>query len=315
MIQDQVIPIDFGGGVDTKTDPKLVVPGKFLRLENAVFTSMKRASKRNGYGAFTNVTNTGVLISPALIHAYKDELIAADQRKIFSYSPSQSAWIDRANYVSTEIKKFTIDQDHPASGYTDCAVTGNYALYGWSTAAHQDSNFPLVYSQVFGSVVDLQTGTTLVGPVPLSTTNTVNTTPVRCVVLGASTLGIVYPKSDYSAIVTRIVSFAGGGSVSFGPELSISTNFSGTTFDIVNTSSGAVLLYRSSTGITIANISTTGTVSGSLNITDSSAYDPLCISVNNGNYWIYWTDSILSGSTITACSVVYAVYSASLSTV
>ena len=44
-LQTQVIPINYGLGVDTKTDPKLVAPGKLLRLENALFTENKRVKK------------------------------------------------------------------------------------------------------------------------------------------------------------------------------------------------------------------------------------------------------------------------------
>ncbi len=47
MLQEQVVPIDFGQGVDTKTDPKAVVSGKFIRIENGTFTNVKRIAKRN----------------------------------------------------------------------------------------------------------------------------------------------------------------------------------------------------------------------------------------------------------------------------
>ncbi len=74
MVENQVIPIDFGQGVDSKTDPKLVVPGKMLRLENGVFTNIKRVAKRNGYSALSTTVSDGIALQgPDLVHAYNDQ--------------------------------------------------------------------------------------------------------------------------------------------------------------------------------------------------------------------------------------------------
>lgn len=47
----QNVDISFGKGLDTKTDPWRVAIGNFLSLENMVFTTAQRLTKRNGYGA------------------------------------------------------------------------------------------------------------------------------------------------------------------------------------------------------------------------------------------------------------------------
>jgi hypothetical protein len=204
-IQEQVIPINFGMGVDTKSDPKLVVAGKMLRLENAVFTHIKRVEKRNGYAALNPaVANFGVLTNPKMVKSYKNQLVAADQNILASYSESQSAWIEEGNYTSTALTVNTIDQEHPVSGYVDCAVLGNYALYGWSTVAQNNVAEPIVHSITFGSVVDLQTGNVLYQEeVSLSSASFINS--VRCVLLGGTNLALVYFNSAGTNIVLRLV--------------------------------------------------------------------------------------------------------------
>lgn len=313
MLQDQVIPIDFGQGVDTKTDEKGVVAGKFLRLENGVFTKAKRIAKRNGYDALTGVT------APKLVHGYKDELLCAENGLLKSYSPSESAWISRGSFISTELSRAVVDQTYPGSGYVDSAVLGNYTLYAWSTAVQSTASFGLVYSNVLASVVDNQTGATLIGPSVLSnasTTSLIN--PVRCVLLGGSTLALIYVNSTATAIVMRRVTFSGLGVVSFGAEQTISTNLNSSywQFDVVATATGAALAYYSTTGLTVAIIDTAGTVAASVNILDADTYGPISISTTtNGNIWIYWCDATLAAGVPTAQSIVYAVYSSALASV
>lgn len=61
-LQPQVIDIDMGLGLDTFTDPKRVVPGKFTTLENARFVRGKRLEMRRGnvaYGGTYKIGNTG----------------------------------------------------------------------------------------------------------------------------------------------------------------------------------------------------------------------------------------------------------------
>src|SRR5256885_1694889 len=48
-LQKQILSVSLEKGLDTKTDSTSVVAGRFLRLENAVFTHPKSLRLRNGY--------------------------------------------------------------------------------------------------------------------------------------------------------------------------------------------------------------------------------------------------------------------------
>ena len=58
-LQPQVIDIDMGLGLDTFTDPKKVVPGKFTTLENVRFRRGKRLEMRRGNVAFGETYKLG----------------------------------------------------------------------------------------------------------------------------------------------------------------------------------------------------------------------------------------------------------------
>lgn len=319
MLETQQISIKFGQGIDTKSDPKTVIAGKYLSIENAVFTKVNQIAKRNGYTAFSDtIVSHGTLSDPKLVKAYNDELIAGDQGMLLTYSSNDSSWIKKGAYTSTDIKKFGVDQEHSLSGAVDCAVLNNYALYSWSTASQQTSGFPIVNSETLASIVDMDSGSIVLGPQSLSTA-TASPSFInypKCLLLGGTTLGVIYIKADASALVLRIVSFSGGGVVSFGSEVTITTNFVGTAFDAVATSTGAAIFYKSTTGVTVSTISTAGSIVNTAVIVDANAgrnQQPMHVSVtSNNNIWIYWTDTDAAPISPTNCSIVYAVYSSTL---
>lgn len=74
-LQPQVIDIDMGLGLDTFTDPKRVVPGKFTTLENARFRRGKRLEMRRGavaFGETYKLGNTGSATNT--FNAFSDRL-------------------------------------------------------------------------------------------------------------------------------------------------------------------------------------------------------------------------------------------------
>lgn len=313
MIQEQVIPINFSQGVDTKTDPKSVVAGKFLRLENGVFTNVNRISKRNGYtAAGTAIASFGTMSDPKMAHSFNNELIAADQNQLISYSSNQDAWISKGAYTSTELQSNLISDFQNISGACDVAILGNYALYGWVTLpAQSGSSFPAgTLAKAYGQVVDLSTGNILLTQEICPNSGNV----IKCVVLGNSTLCITYFKNTVE-MGARTVVFSGSGVVSFSAETIITTNFIfGNPFDIVPTSTGAAFIYTSSTGITTATLSTSLVVN-SINRVVTVGFSVVVAigTTSNGNIWSYWTESTDdSAGNLTALTIYYAVYSSVL---
>ena len=96
------VNISFAQGVDTKTDPKQVIPGKLLTLENAVFQKTNALIKRNGY---TALTTTGLTDGIGL-STFKDQLFMLSGQTGSNfingrvYSPSKSSFSDIKGYYA-----------------------------------------------------------------------------------------------------------------------------------------------------------------------------------------------------------------------
>jgi hypothetical protein len=299
MLEETVVPIDFGQGADTKTDPKGVVAGKFLRLENGVFTNPKRIAKRNGY------TSIGSFTNPVLVHGYQNELLVADQNELYSYSSNQDAKIDINRYTSVDLGRKLIAESTPTSGISDCAILGNYALY-----ASLDT-----LGNVHASVMDLSTGTILKHQTVYNNFSFAEIR-IKCVCLGGTTLCVVYEKSGATNFGARTVTFSGGGVVSFSAETVITTNAKGP-FDIVATATGGAFVYtNTSEDVVIATLSTALAVSTATIATTVGLCDVVTIATtSNGNIWVYWTESNDAAGQLTALSIYYAVYSSALAAV
>jgi hypothetical protein len=314
-LQDQVIPISFGEGIDTKTDPKAVVAGKFLRLENAVMTSPKSAAKRNGYTEIPlAIQGGGTITNPKLIKSYKDELVCAASGSIYSYSPTQQNWVKRGKYVPVEIKTQTLSMAVANQHlYTTGAISGMIAVYAW------DQKLIPTFK-----VVDTASNTTLLAPTqlspappPVSSSNCASSPKV--VVLSAGVFGVFYINSAGNLAFKRVT--VSGSSVSISSETVITGTL--TFEDLRNpydatqglyfaqygvcakSSGGAFVVLSTAAGLKVCSVSSLGvvsaqqTASASVNCTAMSLnYDP-----TNDRLWIYWAEGI---------SLKYAIYNAAL---
>lgn len=89
-LQKQSIPVPLSLGLDQKTDPWQVVPGKFLKLTNYVFNKGKRLTKRNG---FAKITTLPVGASATTITTFNGNLTAIGTN-LYAYTSSNGQWLN-----------------------------------------------------------------------------------------------------------------------------------------------------------------------------------------------------------------------------
>lgn len=87
-LQKQPVSINFSGGLDTKTDPNQVSAGKFLSLNNSVFDTLGRLTKRNGYSKLTTLPDT----SATSLSTFNGSLVATGQN-LYSYDSNNDIWL------------------------------------------------------------------------------------------------------------------------------------------------------------------------------------------------------------------------------
>lgn len=307
MLNTQNISVNFGKGLQTKVDPKLVVSGDMTRLENAVFTKEGQIGKAPGHDSFTlNKAGGGTLSAPKGLKSYQSELVVADSGRLYSYSTQINAWIDKGKYVPSKVTNYYISRGALSDSVPSVAYSNNIALYAWSTNG-----------TAYYKAVDVTTNTVVQPDTQFGGANCVP----MAVKLGASQLALVYNSNQQLFCSTITVSISG---VVLGPPHTIANNVAKdplqycTTYDAATTSGGAVIAYVSgptysttATGLGLLTIDTTGTLVNSLTIdVGNGVSQPRAIVGPNGNSWFYWQHA-----TPTPYQMYYAIYNSSLSVV
>lgn len=164
-LQKQNVPILLGQGVDTKTDPKSVLPGKLLVLENAVLKTKNRIQKRNGYDALgTGVIGSATPVSEGqAIASYRGELVMFDGDSLLSYDQGNDAWVNKGSFASVHVSQRPVVRNTYVQTAQDSALHSS----GLQCFAWEDSQGGVRYS-----IVDSATGLSIVPNGSISATGT-----------------------------------------------------------------------------------------------------------------------------------------------
>jgi hypothetical protein len=122
MLQKQPVAINFVKGLDTKSDPYQVPVGNFLSLQNSVFTTAGRLSKRNGYKIVTTLPNTDQTVLTTL----NDNLIATGSN-LYSFNENINAWVNKGviqpvNLSTEPLIRASTSQSSPDSAVTSAGL-------------------------------------------------------------------------------------------------------------------------------------------------------------------------------------------------
>lgn len=99
MLQKQAVDISFAQGLDTKTDPKRVQTGKFLKLQNTIFNKGGLLQKRNGYSQLTSLPDE----TYSYLTTFNGNLTAIG-KNIAAYNTSNKTWS-----VKSKIQPLSLD--------------------------------------------------------------------------------------------------------------------------------------------------------------------------------------------------------------
>lgn len=174
-------------GLDSKTNAKLVQPGKLLELENGVFREALSIIKRNGYRRLPAVVLAAAdrISSARAIARLGDELLLVGDTNLFSYSPSIMKWIDKGALSPVSISSKPLVRNTYQQSNPDVATLRGVTVSVWSDTR----------GGVYAKVVDETTGTPLLSDEML---NAVGVRP-RAIALDTSIVVIYQAVSDVIA--------------------------------------------------------------------------------------------------------------------
>ncbi len=163
-LRKQNIPVQFSGGVDTKSAEQLVVPGSFLAIENGVRRKGGRVDKRFGYKSLSaNILGgTGAISTGRHLDRYLDEILLFDGANGYTFSDTASQWADRGKVPHVGLDSSAIVRNSFIQYSPDVAYVAGIAGY-----VYADSR-----GGIRATVMDDTSGTVLVSDVQLSPTGT-----------------------------------------------------------------------------------------------------------------------------------------------
>ena len=290
VIKDS-IKVNFGGGLDQKTDPKQIAADDFLALNNMVFTTGGRLTKRNGFaGGYTKTVSSpnpsltysavpGSLSSAIKVFSYNNELLLNDSWNLYSWDASALAW----NYKGRSTRVSLSSQSVIANGaltFRSCDVSIDATSGVKVFAASANDGVHSYYS-----IQDIATGQFIVNQASLGGYNY-----VRCISIPGKSWVVGVNSStghiDYQAIVGQTVT---GGIVSLVTDLNATNQF----YDIdVDASTGSIYIAYYTTGpsIKIAALSASLAVGNSITEIGEVASNGLSWFGDGTNIWVVYNN-------------------------
>lgn len=176
-VEKTSIPINFAGGLDLKSDPFQVMPGKMLALKNTVFTKAGRLTKRNGYSQLASLPNS----SFTHLTTYSDNLTAVGS-SLTAYSDSTNTWVDKGVMRQASLDVLPVVRSAVNHPQGDSAIADNGLVCTAYTEVNATSS---AYKYV---IADSNTGQNIIAPTSLVPTSGAVTGSPRVFVLGSKFL-------------------------------------------------------------------------------------------------------------------------------
>lgn len=141
------ISLNFAKGLDTKTDPYQIPIGSFPVMQNSVFSTTGRLTKRNGYSNLTNLPNK----EQTTITTLNDNLIVTGSN-LYSYNQEGNSWIDKGTIQPVQLSVQSLVKSGTSQESPDAAISAE----GLVCLAYNDSG------SAYYQISDARTGEQLV---------------------------------------------------------------------------------------------------------------------------------------------------------
>lgn len=179
----QMFHVSLRQGLDTKSDPKQVIPTRLLALENGVLTQLGAVTKRPGYAALSAAVAGGGLIAAArALSTFKGELFLTSGVLGYAYAPSQGQWTSKGACEALRISATPAVR----TAYQQTSQDSAAHPLGVTVTAWEDSSGGCRYA-----VSDTATGQPIVASAVLSATGA----KPKCLNFGNYVLVVYYEGS------------------------------------------------------------------------------------------------------------------------
>lgn len=210
-IEKQPVNINFALGVDQKTDPFQIKPGRFLSLKNRVFTKGGRLDKRFGYTAlaktvtndpgFTefNLVPSSVAVGRGLAN-FNSELVLADGLQLYSYAPTADKWSYKGRKEICSTDKQSVFKNNKNNLTQDSAYNETLGLtvYVWESFSAEAVQVDVGLATAAG--VQVTAIDSVTGQVAFNASLGITTSYPKCLSI-AGKLYITYVDSAFASVI------------------------------------------------------------------------------------------------------------------
>lgn len=165
-LNKQSLNVNFAQGLDTKTDPFQVSPGRFLSLQNSIFDKAGRLTKRNGFGPLTVLPDT----SSTFLTTFNGNLTAVGT-KLEAYNTGSNSWVDKGNLQPVSLNVLPLIRNNTNQTQADSALASNGLICTVYTDVTPSAT---IYRY---AVADSVTGQNIVAPTTITTADATYGTP------------------------------------------------------------------------------------------------------------------------------------------
>lgn len=279
-IQRQDVTVNFGGTIDSKSDPFQVNAHNFLALNNVIFTVGGRMTKRNGFPSLgTSIVNAPTLSSQTYgstisagrkISAFNNELIINDGFNTFSYLADVNGWSYKGRDLLCDSTNTSVVRNGAEQSYSDSAIS---STLGQTLFAYEDSVLGLGYS-----LVDTVTSQIIVNWNPVSATGS----RPKVVAIGSFFYVIYFDSNDSKIHATQFTSSGKGADA-----VLISNNNTTTpNFDTLVIGSTLYVGYYAASTINISSFNSSLALQHSITQSDDAPNGLGIFSDTSNNIWI-----------------------------
>lgn len=162
-VNQQNMNISFAEGLDTKSDPFQVRPGKFLSLKNTIFSKAGLLQKRNGFGALTSLPNTNYVD----LTTFNGNLTAISPTNFQAYSSGSAKWINKGSMQNLSLSVLSLIKNNSGQSKIDAVVSPNNLT---CVTYFQGSTYTY-------AIIDSLTGQNIIPPTAITSTGAVTNAP------------------------------------------------------------------------------------------------------------------------------------------
>lgn len=289
----QAVPFPIFGGLDTKTDGVSLPAPKLQKAENVHSDKTGSLRRRPGRTAISNTIQDGTSASGWLASGtYQGRLLGFAQSKLYEYSQSDLAWVDKGRCTSWRESYASISSTSSSIGALgasmDMGVLGNYKVYAYDTFVKEGANTRT--STVF-TMVDLYGTSYCVDKVLATTTGATGGSGVR--VIGNQGFGIVivfYDISTANTLKCLVIDTSSRATINTSIDAtptSLATNCDKAVFDAeINTTYGPFVAYQQSAANTISfgHVTAAGALTHTSTTTSGAAHATrIAVDVHSSN--------------------------------